>query len=66
MNGPFGATPPPQREGILVDGNGYRGARDGDGDAVDGLPIVGAVFWELELCLGPDDFGGDAGVGGRV
>ena len=53
-----------QRAGILVDGNGCRDRRDGDGVA--GVAVVRGVFWKLDLCLGQNDFGGDASVGGRV
>jgi hypothetical protein len=61
-----------QREGIFVVGNGCCDLRNGDGDEVDGVAVLRGVFWELDLCLRQNDFGGDsetqrrAGLGARV
>jgi hypothetical protein len=43
-----------------VDGNGCRDRCDGTGEGVDGVPVARGVSWELDLCLGRDDKGGDA------
>jgi hypothetical protein len=58
MNGPFDATPPSSARLFFADGSGRRDRRDGDG--IDGVKAVRGVSWELDLCLGQDDFDGDS------
>ena len=53
-----------QRAGIFVDWAGYFDRRDRHGNGIGGVPVVRALFWELDLCLGKHDFGSDGGFGG--